>query len=441
MAGGGIGGDDEFGALGARADQRAGVVAGVEVEAIIHPLLLGEFELARQARAHRHEDQAVFALLHGPRRGDAIGQAPAQDPSPVVEHRPARRARFPRTIQRVEGVARVGPAHVRGHRAFQARRIVMIGEVRQRARPLAAQGNAMVERLPGGEVGGQGDRHAVGPTPGDLGHQGFARFQRVIDAEHRAEARARRADVGSEGGDVFLQFAIGEEGSVAAEGERHGRAGDFLRFVGIAEQELACRQRAPTAIAGQGAVADHPRGLGVRRILSGEHRIADAIGEAEVLRGQGVKTPVRSRLQDRRQGLRVLTTVTAMTGKQRDAALRLGAQTLDPRRRHVKVADRLAARRVHLRVQRHQHVDLGARIVLAAPDRVPGRHAVRRRVVAEDRSTGGHAVDELVGQAAQGAYGRSQGQQAQEGEGEIEGHLGPYGHDRTGGNGLGRWPA
>src|SRR5829696_6354885 len=71
---GGVGGaarDDVLGRLSAAADQRTGIVASLEVEAVIHPLLLDEFELPEQAGADRHEDHAFFAIginVRNPRR-------------------------------------------------------------------------------------------------------------------------------------------------------------------------------------------------------------------------------------------------------------------------------------------------------------------------------------------------------------------------------------
>src|SRR5215207_5903931 len=59
---GGVGGaarDDVLGRLSAAADQRTGIVASLEVEAVIHPLLLDEFELPEQTGADRHEDHAL----------------------------------------------------------------------------------------------------------------------------------------------------------------------------------------------------------------------------------------------------------------------------------------------------------------------------------------------------------------------------------------------
>src|SRR5262249_22830232 len=57
----GIDGNDELGILAMIARERAGVVAGVEVEAVLDPLLLHELELPEQTGADADEDDAVIA--------------------------------------------------------------------------------------------------------------------------------------------------------------------------------------------------------------------------------------------------------------------------------------------------------------------------------------------------------------------------------------------
>ena len=68
-------------------------------------------------------------------------------------------------------------------------------------------------------------------------------------------------------------------------------------------------------------------------------------------------------------------------------------------------------------------------VLLAAlrpPDRVPVAEIVLLRVVAENGAARGHAVDKLVGHAAQRAHRHFEREQAAEGEGEIDGHLGSF---------------
>ena len=80
-----------------------------------------------------------------------------------------------------------------------------------------------------------------------------------------------------------MQLTIGHESAVAAEIERHGGAGDLLRLVGIAEKEFAGREWPPIALAVEGAIAFYLRGLIFSGILPLENRIANTIGEAEML--------------------------------------------------------------------------------------------------------------------------------------------------------------
>ena len=100
-----------------------------------------------------------------------------------------------------------------------------------------------------------------------------------------------------------MQLAVGDESAIAAEIQRHRGAGDLLRLVGIAEQELAGRKRPPVAGAVDRAVAVRFAHLEVARILPLEDGIAQRIGEPEVLLGGGTALPVRPALHDRGQVL------------------------------------------------------------------------------------------------------------------------------------------
>src|SRR3546814_11473219 len=103
------------------ADHRTGVAAGVEVEPILHPLLLNELELAKQTGTDRHEDDAV--LTGFTRRGAielTVGEHPAQDTAAIDDRRTGHRTtgggeRWP------QRVPRNGPTHVRGQRTGRAR--------------------------------------------------------------------------------------------------------------------------------------------------------------------------------------------------------------------------------------------------------------------------------------------------------------------------------
>ena len=109
--GGGVGAaarDNVLGRLGAAADQRTGVVTGLEVEAVIYPLLLDEFELSEQAGADRHEDHAPAAV------GIDVGQAAPQDAAPVGQ----RRGSLGLAEQGVKHVARIGAADMGAERTF-----------------------------------------------------------------------------------------------------------------------------------------------------------------------------------------------------------------------------------------------------------------------------------------------------------------------------------
>src|SRR5262249_17806576 len=129
----GIDGNDELGILAVIARKRAGIVAGVEVEAILDPLLLHELELPEQAGADADEDDAVIAAVIGIAAvlgaAGAVGQAAPQDAAAVVQRRARGGLRILRPDLRVEHVAGVGAADMGGHRAFEAVRIVAVAEI------------------------------------------------------------------------------------------------------------------------------------------------------------------------------------------------------------------------------------------------------------------------------------------------------------------------
>src|SRR5215475_10717059 len=78
---------DELGILVMKAEQGAGVVAGVGVQPVLQPLLLHEFELTERAGANRHEKDAMVAvIIAGVRARCAIGNPAPQQPAAVVEH-------------------------------------------------------------------------------------------------------------------------------------------------------------------------------------------------------------------------------------------------------------------------------------------------------------------------------------------------------------------
>jgi hypothetical protein len=62
--------------------------AGVEIEAVLDPLLLHELELPEQAGAERDEDDAVVAVVANARvtrRRLAVGQTAPQDAAAIVQ--------------------------------------------------------------------------------------------------------------------------------------------------------------------------------------------------------------------------------------------------------------------------------------------------------------------------------------------------------------------
>ncbi len=62
------------------------LVSDVEIEPVLNPRLLGELVLTEQARANRHEDNAVFAVI-GRVAGIvfAVGQPAAQNSAALVQ--------------------------------------------------------------------------------------------------------------------------------------------------------------------------------------------------------------------------------------------------------------------------------------------------------------------------------------------------------------------
>ena len=101
MAGAFRGGNHKFGERGAArrrlldmvAEDGTGVVAGVEIEAVLQPLLLHEFELPEQIRAQEiHDDAALARVVLQVGGIVSKGQAAPQQPAAVVERRTRPRA-------------------------------------------------------------------------------------------------------------------------------------------------------------------------------------------------------------------------------------------------------------------------------------------------------------------------------------------------------------
>ncbi len=84
--------------------------------------------------------------------------------------------------------------------------------------------------------------------------------------------------------DVFMQLAIDHEAAVTRQQERGGRRRIFLRFVDMAEDEFAGRQRRP-AILGLLAASEHALG---RARQSFKYRVADAIRVTEMFLAGGL---------------------------------------------------------------------------------------------------------------------------------------------------------
>ena len=182
----------------------------------------------------------------------------------------------------------------------------------------------------------------------------------------------------AERSDVLMQLAIGHEGAVAAEVERHGGAGDLLRLVGIAEQEFAGRERPPIALAIDCAIASRDRLLVLVWILPFENRIAERVGEAEMFLRRGTVSCRPSERTGSRSAPDIAAAAVSgliVTGQKRYAADRLASASISAV--FVSSAGTALPSRIHLRVERDENmhgVRIECRAVVAAlgPHLVPG---------------------------------------------------------------------
>ena len=200
------------------------------------------------------------------------------------------------------------------------------------------------------------ERNPVRPAARDLRNESLFGVLRIADAENGAERDGRLGDEFPERHHVLVQLAIRHEGAVAAEIQRHRGARDLLRLVRIAEQELAGRQRSPVAGTIDRAVAVRRILLEIARIFAFEHRIAERIGESEVLLGAGEDLPIGTMRHDRGQLLVGCRRLSRRIVARQDSnpADRL-AQRLDLPGLGIELPDRGAVG-VHLRVQGDEHV-------------------------------------------------------------------------------------
>ena len=111
------------------ADDRAGVVADIEIEPILNPLLLNKFKLPEQARANRHKDNAVLAVIGGVvGLVFAVRQSTAQNSTALVQCRTGRFISVDLGIQHIPGI---GTSDMGRHGTLKSLNIVVIFEIYQ----------------------------------------------------------------------------------------------------------------------------------------------------------------------------------------------------------------------------------------------------------------------------------------------------------------------
>ncbi|WP_030838380.1 hypothetical protein [Streptomyces sp. NRRL F-4474] len=260
VAGGG-GETDDHRVGGRFGEEALSEVGGIRSFSLPRPMKLPEptHSLCRNstlsiAGAEGDEVQAArLAVVLQPVRGKrgAVGGAPPDDPADVGvgENRQFR-------------VARVHPADVGAEGGLQAARIAGVAEVVDLVRILT-DGRVVALR-------GQGQRCAAAPTPDELGGQQFA--------------FGLGAGVGVqplvEGGDVGVVLTEDDVRAVAAQDVRGRHGQRYTCLARVAEQELACFDRA--AVAGQrfGAAALY-------------HRLAEAVPVSEDVEPVGSEVLVR----------------------------------------------------------------------------------------------------------------------------------------------------
>ena len=173
--------------------------------------------------------------------------------------------------------------------------------------------------------------------------------------------------------------------------------------------------------------------------MSLEHRIAEPVGVSEVLLGRRDDRAVVALHHDRGQVL-IARARPAVARQHAHAADRI-AQRLDLLRPGVELGHGRTVG-VRLSVQRDQHVhrvrvDDAGRLRCLAPHLVPGIEPARAaEIVAEHRRALDHAVDELVGHAAQRSGRNAECDQAVERERDVDGDLGPRRRHVVAGRGL-----
>ncbi len=445
----GSGGNDVALMVRVIAQHGTGVVAQVEVQPVLDPLLLDELELPEDVGADRHEDDALLGrVITLAQRGGAVGQAAAQDPPALVELGRGRRVRSVGSVARVQVVAGVDPPQVGAQRALDALHVVTVAKVRgldrlevslvgldplQRLRRTEAL--CLAKGLPGLVGRHPGKRDTVGPATGHLGHERFLCLVR-LDAHDRAVARGLLVQDLAKRAQVLVQLAIDHEGAIVGQILGHGGRRQLLALVGVAEDKFAGRQRHPAGLLVHPlAPADHPRGHLGRGDLALEDRIANPVGEAEVLLARGDLLVVGQGLEHNVGGLILLVAVRAVGGQDANLVAERGAALAQPVRLSLQSFDRPVAPGLGLGVHGDPDVHVLA-LALARPVGPPDRIPMRAPAlvigadltlvpVAQDEGTGLHAVNELSRHALERAGRQGEPQKAQEGEADVEGDLRP----------------
>src|SRR5580692_10130261 len=212
---------DELGVRVVVAHDRAGVAAGIEVEPVLHPLLLHELELAKQARTNRQEDDAVLGVVRGVRAIDrTVWQSAPQNAAAVVERRTHPGLGVGRREARAQHIARVAPAEVRGDWTRGPKRVGAVDEV-DVLQGDRRQLGGVARLFRGGQFGVEGlprrigrrrhKRDPVVPPPDQLGRDDRLGLVEVCQAIESGVTLALGLEIVGETGRVLVQLAIGHE--------------------------------------------------------------------------------------------------------------------------------------------------------------------------------------------------------------------------------------
>ena len=258
--------------VSARGDQWIGVVVQAVEDRVVDPRVLDELVLPRQVADQAQEVQAALVPVVG-----RVAPGPAQQPVVVGQPQRPLAARLRR-----QRVARVGPPDMRAERACQALRVfgvvAEVGEGGVRVVGVRGQHQRGAAAPPADHLRGEPllRRQVLGAPrgPGALAEERREGLDVLAELAHHQVAAAESQVRGPGAGGV-----AGQDPLRVGRGVEQGSRGELVVGVGVAEHELAGRDRPAGAPPGQ----------------PGQPRLREAVDEPERL---PVPQLVRAQLRD-----------------------------------------------------------------------------------------------------------------------------------------------